>query len=320
MVLLLAGGVVLLLRSGGSSDTTDTQRVSGPIAPLTGLEDPSGAVVHRCAVSVKVGNTADAHPQYGIAAADVVYEEVVDGGITRLVAVYNSQAPDRVGSVRSVRPTDPSILWPLRGVFAFSGGNAYELASLVGAPVTSLDETTAGSMMFRVSDRPAPHNLYAHVDQMYDRCEDPPPPPLFAYRSGLIAAAGDPVASVGVGFGRGYDVSWEWDAGSGAWLRTIFSQPDLDPGGTRLGVANVVVMQVDYVPDPTGNTTEAAMLGSGPLSVFSDGKVLTGTWSRPDETRPAQLVDAARNPILLTPGRTWVELLPTGAPLVTAPG
>ena len=140
-VIALVVGGVLMFRSGEEAEdtattvpetTTTTERVPGPTAPLTGLEDPTGAVATRCAVSVKIGNTADAHPQTGVGAADVVYEEVVDGGITRLVAVYQSTAPEQVGGVRSVRPTDQYILWPLRGVFAFSGGNPAELASLEG--------------------------------------------------------------------------------------------------------------------------------------------------------------------------------------------
>jgi hypothetical protein len=329
VVAAIAGGLVLARRSGSSRDateatvpleTTTTQRVPDPIAPLTGLEDPSGAVAHRCAVTVKVGNTREAHPQYGISAADVVYEEVVEGGITRLAAVYNSQAPDKVGSVRSVRPTDQSIVWPLKGVFAFSGGNSYELASIAGAPVTKLDETTAGPTMFRESDRPAPHNLYARVDQMYDRCEDPSPQPLFTYRSLLTLPVGEFVSSMTVGFGRGYDVSWNWDQSRAAWTRAIFGAPDTASDGTQLGVANVVVMQVVYVPDASRTTTEADMVGRGPVSVFSSGYVVTGDWVRPDKNQPAQLIDASGQPIVLTPGQTWVELLPVGSPISLLPG
>jgi hypothetical protein len=322
-------GGVLLFRSGKEvsdtattvpeTTTTTTTRPPGPIAPLTGLEDPTGAVAERCAVSVKIGNTADAHPQYGIGAADVVYEEVVDGGITRLVAVYQSQAPDQVGSVRSVRPTDQYVLWPLRGVFAYSGGNTYELASLDGVPVVKLDETTAGEMMFRGPGR-APNNLYAHVDQMYGSCDDPPPPPLFAYRPVFTVSAGAPAATVDVGFGRGYDTAWSWDATRGVWLRSIFGQPDNDPDGNQIGFANVVVMQVTYGSDPSRTTVEAGMIGSGPVSVYSDGKVVTGTWVRPDKAKAAELVDDSGAPIVLTPGQTWVELMPEGNALTTTPG
>jgi hypothetical protein len=324
----VAGALVLTSGSDGDGEsatttiapetTTTTARVPGPIAPLTGLEDPSGAVAGRCAVTVKIGNTADAHPQHGIGAADVVYEEVVDGGITRLVAIYNSQAPDQVGSVRSVRPTDQSIVWPIKGVFAYSGGNSYELASIADAPVTKLDETSAGSMMFRGPGR-APNNLFAHVDQMYDACQDPPPPPLFTYRPVGTPSAGAPISSVAVTFGRGYDTSWDWDAAAGRWQRSIFGAPDNDPDGNRLGMANVVVMEVAYPPDASRTTVEADMMGRGDVWVFTEGKVTQGYWERTDKEKPAQLYDGSGVPIGLTPGQTWVELLPAGNVVTTTP-
>jgi len=331
-VVVVIGGVAAAVAFSGGSKTEDavvtpttvpettttTARVPGPIAPLTGLEDPTGAVAGRCAVTVKIGNTADAHPQTGVMAADVVYEEVVDGGITRLVAIYNSQAPEQVGSVRSVRPTDQSIVWPIKGVFAFSGGNTYELASIANAPVTKLDETTAGPMMSRGPGR-APNNLFAHVDQMYGACEDPPPPPLFAYRPVGTPSAGAPVTSVAVSFGRGYDTSWDWDPAAGVWLRSIFRAPDNDPDGNRVSTANVVVMEVAYPPDPSGTTVQADMVGRGDVWVLTDGKVTQGYWVRTDKEKPAELYDTALKPIALTPGQTWVELLPAGNAVTTTP-
>ena len=295
-VIALVVGGVLMFRSGEEADetattvpetTTTTERVPGPTAPLTGLEDPTGAVATRCAVTVKIGNTADAHPQTGVGAADVVYEEVVDGGITRLVAVYQSTAPEQVGGVRSVRPTDQYILWPLRGVFAFSGGNPAELASLKGVPVVKLDETAAGGMMFHGPGR-APNNLFADVDQMYGACEDPPPPPLFLYRAPLAPppASRRPVptwASPGL---RG-----RLDVGPrpAVWLRSIFGGPDVDPDGRQIAVANVVVMQVPTAPTPPAPPSRRNMIGSGPVAVYSDGKVVHRRVVRPDIEKAAEL-------------------------------
>src|SRR6185436_2618407 len=95
-----------------------------PIATLTGLPDPSGESHTRPALSVKVENTPDARPQTGIDQADVVYEEEVEGNITRFLAIFNSTAPETIGPVRSVRLQDPDIIWPIHGIFAYSGGAA----------------------------------------------------------------------------------------------------------------------------------------------------------------------------------------------------
>jgi len=325
---LVVGGV-LLFRSGDegtqtttsvpdtSTSTTTTTRVPNPTAPLTGLEASSPEVAGRCAVTVKIGNMADAHPQYQVSDADVVYEQVVDGGITRLAAVYQSKSPNHVGSVRSVRPTDKYILWPLRGVFTFSGGNHYEMASLNGVPVVWVTENDT-DLLFRGPGR-APNNLFAKVDEIYSRCEDPAPAPLFAYRPEGTPAVGTPTTDVVVGFGRGYDTAWTWDAPAGVWQRTIFDAPDLDPDGNRVGTENVVVMQVRYPPDPTGNTVEAAMLGEGPVTVFTGGVRIDGTWRRPVMETAAELIGPDGAPIALTPGRTWVELMPLGNPVTATP-
>ncbi len=110
---------------------------------------------------------------------------MVEGGITRLAAMFNSQAPNDVGSVRSVRKTDQSLVTPIGGVFAYSGGAQYAIDSINTAPVVQLDESRAGPLMFRDRSRHSTPelNLYAHVDQMYGKCGKPkPPPPLFAYR------------------------------------------------------------------------------------------------------------------------------------------
>jgi hypothetical protein len=283
-----------------------------PVAPLTGLADPTGASLKRCAITVKIDNRLEGHPKYGVDQADVVYEEVVEGGYTRLAAIFNSQAPDRVGPVRSVRKTDQSLVWPIRGIFAYSGGAPYAIASIDTAPVVRLDETSAGPLMFRDHSRHAPFNLYAHVNFMYSKCGPiVPPPALFTYRAAHAAAGGVPTASVRVGFLSGFAVTWNWDAASASWKRFIFGSPEDVASGTQFAPRNVVVMFVNYVggdPNHGNEGAEAEITGTGRALVFTAGKEITGTWSRPDKTQPARLLDAGGRVIPLTPGQTWVEL------------
>src|SRR5579872_1637503 len=140
------GGVYWSRHHNGSSPTTlaPTTTTVPPVAPLTGLLDPAGQALTRPALTIKVENTPEALPQWGIDRADVVYEEIVNGGITRLAAIFNSQAPPKVGPVRSVRPTDTQVVWPLGGIFAYSGGAAYAVNSISTVPhLKLLDESTA---------------------------------------------------------------------------------------------------------------------------------------------------------------------------------
>jgi hypothetical protein len=334
-VVALAAVVALTACGGGGSKAKDSaQKIAAkakvkaaakvyPPAPLTGVPDPTGASLTRCAITVKIDNTKMGHPKYNVDQADVVYEEVVEGGITRLAAIFNSHDPDRVGPVRSVRKTDQSLVWPIGGVFVYSGGAPYAIASINTAPVVQLDETRAGPLMFRDHSRNAPWNLYAHVNFMYSKCGKPvPPPALFTYRAAHTAVAGSPTTSVHVGFLAGFDVTWLWDAASGTWKRSIFGSPEILASGAQIAPKNVVVMFVQYVggdPNHGNEGAEAVITGHGNALVFTAGKEIVGTWSRPDKNQPAQLLDKAGNTIALTPGQTWVELPDTSYSVTKTP-
>ncbi|MHB8335227.1 MAG: DUF3048 domain-containing protein [Acidimicrobiales bacterium] len=300
-----------------STSSTTTTTVPPDIAPLTGLADPAGQAAHRPALTVKIENTPEAMPQWGLDQADVVYEEIVNGGITRLAAVFNSHAPAKIGPVRSVRPTDEQIVFPLGGIFAFSGGAPYALAAIAKAPVTLVQESNAGAAMFRDPNRVAPHNLYAVGPSLFTFKGTPvPPKPLFTYRAASTRVLGPAVASLTVPFPSIYAVTWTWDATTASWDRTLFGQPVITGTGVRVSPVNVLVMWVDYVNGVGTFTSYANLLGSGPVTLFSAGKEVQGTWSRgPSLSDPIVYKSASGKPLALTPGQTWVELLNTGAVL-----
>jgi hypothetical protein len=341
-VLVIGGaalGVAVATGGGGSSHaagttspTTDGRSTTVPpstaprpaIAPLTGLPDPSGESQTRPALAVKVENTPDARPQVGIDQADVVYEEEVEGNITRFLAIFNSTAPDTIGPVRSVRLQDPDIVWPIHGIFAYSGGAADPVDAINAAPVHAIDNSAAIANGVNGMERDAPgqpprqspHNLYGHGPALFSLGGDPkPPPPLFAYSVPGVppppdADLGAPVISTRIGFLAGYDPTYTWDAASGTWKRFQEGAPHLVVGGNQIAPTNVVVQFTQYDGVSNGQT-----IGEGDVWVFTDGRVRKGRWVRPDREQPAHYVDANGLPILLRPGRTWVELLPADYPV-----
>jgi Protein of unknown function (DUF3048) N-terminal domain/Protein of unknown function (DUF3048) C-terminal domain len=329
VVVLVVVGVAFALtrhRTPGATTTTSTATTTttpAPLAPLTGLPDPGGAALHRPALTVKIENTPEALPQWGVAQADVVYEEIVNGGITRLAAVFNSQEPGKVGPVRSVRPTDTQVVWPIGGIFAFSGGAPYAVSSISTAPVKLVDESNAGAAMFRDPNLYAPHNLFARAQLVFrDFTGTPTPPPaLFTYRAPGDRATGPTVARFVVPFPSIYAVTWTWDATTASWDRTLFGQPDVTGTGQRESPKNVIVMDVTYVNGVGTFSSYANLQGSGTADVFTDGHEETGTWSRgANKADVITYTDAHGKPIVLTPGQTWVELLDTGVPLQVTPG
>jgi len=326
LALAVALATVLAACSGASGDekkkqvkaTTTTSAattttLAPPTAPLTGLPDASGGSRTRSALSVKVENTDAARPQAGIEQADVLYEEVVEGGITRFVAMFNSEVPPVIGPVRSVRQEDPDIVWPVGGIFAYSGGAPVNVDAINAAPVKAVDENNGDVLVRNESSQPsrdAPHNLYGLGPELFALGGDPKPPPaLFGYvANGSPPVTGQGVLNFHVGFDPGYDPTWTWDGATGTWVRAIGGTPQTVTGSGHISPANVVVQFTQYTAEG-----EAQTVGEGDVWVFTDGVMRTGRWVRPDRAQPAKYVDAAGNPILLRPGRTWVELLPIGA-------
>src|SRR5665213_302421 len=174
-----------------TTTTTVAKKKPGPVAPLTGLSDPSKVTKHRSALTIKIDNTPQALPHTGVQDADVVYEEIVEGGITRLAAIFNSRIPTVVGPVRSVRRTDREIVFPIGGIFAFSGGAEYAVRSISTAPVKLYTQSNSGAAMFRDPRRYPPHNLFANAALLMKKDGLPrPPPALFSYRLGSRKARG----------------------------------------------------------------------------------------------------------------------------------
>ena len=294
-----------------SSTTPTTTAPAVPVAPLTGLPDPGGQSLTRPLLSVKIENSPEARPQTGLDVADVVYEQVAEGGITRFLAMFNSAIPDVLGPVRSVRAMDPDVVWPLGGIFVFSGGAAPNVALIHQAPVNTIDENNAGDAFFRDRARRAPHNLFGRGPDLVARGGQPVPvPALFQYHTPGQTVTGDPVSAFTVLFTKGFEPSYLWDAASKTWKRSYGFAPFTATSGADIAPSNVIVQLVGCCIDSTGGARNI-VVGTGTALIFTDGKVVHGTWSRPDKGQVTQFLDAAGQPVKLQPGRTWVEFMPT---------
>jgi hypothetical protein len=292
-----------------------------PDAPFTGLPDTDGIANGRASLAVKIENSPDARPQVGLDVADIVYEEIVEGGITRFWAVFSSTAPDNVGPVRSVRAMDPNIVRPLGGVIAYSGGTGPNVALIRATGLVWVDEGNAGDSFYRDSSRSAPHNLFARTELLWARGGDPVPPrPMFGYVDDDAEFTGTPVAAFNVHFQPGYEVNYVWDEEREGWLRfQPANTPFMSEGSSfvprQIAPQNVIVQFIDYVKGAEGD-----LIGTGAAWVFSNGQMIQGTWTKLYEGSPSSYTDANGQPILLTPGRTWVELFNTGGQVDVLPG
>jgi hypothetical protein len=303
------------------STSTTTTTMPIPTAPLTGLPDTDGKANSRSALLVKIENTPEARPQSGLDLADVVYEEVVEGGITRFWAIFNSAAPENIGPIRSVRAMDPGVIDGYGGVVAYSGGTSANVDLIRRKAKVWVDENNAGDAFFREPSRPAPHNLFGRSELLFQRGGQPvPPEPPFVYVEEGQSFTGESIASFHANFKSGYDVTYKWDAAKEGWARySNTAEPFMSVGSSLIPVhvapENVVVMFIAY-----NEHNEGLMYGTGQAWVFSNGQLIRGTWARSYPGDPPAFYDANGKQIQFTPGRTWIELLPTGLTVDVVPG
>lgn len=318
---------------GGSKDkdagtTSTTAASAGRTYPLTGFPLPEPAPPERPALVIKIDNAPKGRPQAGVNQADVVVEEQVEGGITRLAAMFHSTDAGSVGPVRSARSTDIAIITPLRfPLFAYSGTNATFLKLVRAAPLVDVGHSATSSEYRRERGRPAPYNLFTNTAGLWARAahrqgEPSTPPPFFSYRSAGIAwrAEGARLAS-----GVHYEfrdivktaADFTWDPDAKGWRRVQNGTAHVDAEGTQIVPTNVVVQFTRYRDtgerDQSGTIVpEADLVGSGEVWVFSDGQVVKGEWSKASDETVTAYRDSKGQPIELLPGRTWVVLLPPG--------
>lgn len=299
-------GATKTAKSAGPTTTLDV----GPISPLTGLHDPTGLVTTRGVIAVKIDNAPPARPQAGLDIADVVYEEVVEGGITRFIALFHSRVPDRVGPIRSVRFMDPDVVSPLGGIFAFSGGTAPNVSRIREAPVQSINETQARDAFVRDHDRNAPHNLFGLPEKIWAMAENKTPPPaLFSYLGDGTAFHGEPALGVEIEFSGGWSAAYAYDARHHNWGRSMRGEQFRAESGDQVTPENLVVQFVGY----SGSGGKGETIGSGEAWIFVDGQVIRGTWEHPGRTSVTKFFAPDGSEIQLRPGRTWVHLAPIGA-------
>jgi hypothetical protein len=291
-----------------------TTTIPGPIMPLTGLRGTDEALASRPAVVAKIDNHPAARPQAGLIEADIVYEENVES-LTRFAAVLHSQDSDPVGPLRSGRTQDVDLLANLNSpIFLWSGGNASVTRLVNNSSMINMSPFigSAASAFFRSTTQGSPHNLYSRTSEIRTLAAEKGggiPVAVFTYRELDEAPGGVDAVGTKLSMDGGTNVAWIWDAATGRYLRSHGDKRHNDPNGNQVNTDNVVILFVVYrVSSSDSRSPEAQTTGSGVAWVFSGGKVVVGTWNRPNVSSGWGLMDENGDPINLTPGRTWVEL------------
>ncbi|WP_159450160.1 DUF3048 domain-containing protein [Demequina sp. NBRC 110056] len=288
--------------------------------PLTGVdaEGADPADLERAALSIKIENTPQARPQSNLQYADIVFEEQVEYGISRFVAVFQSDIPETVGPIRSMRPMDKNIMGSMGGPLIFSGAQRGFINDAASSGQQLIAQDTGGYGFFRVNTKPAPHNLHGTMADFYEQTDATAPATQFTYAyppdESNVVEEGTTTTAIDINASPRMQPGWEWNAGDGVWERTESGSAHVTADGTQLYASNIVVLWTDLRNNSSGGgsavpeTIVVTDEGTGYVAVGD--KYIPITWSKAGQFDPYILETESGEAVELTPGKTWVELVP----------
>lgn len=319
-VLVIAVGAFFLLGGrdapvlGGVIDAIDPPPST---CPLSGVDPAKPAVLDRPAVAAKITNSSVAYPLRGLKDAEIVYEELVEGGLTRFLAMYHCTDASEAGPIRSARAVDPAIMTPTTYILAFSGANAQVFNKLDEAGIVQIEENVAGDAMQRIdTGNSFEYTLFANTAAVRKLARDEynEPPPEDVYEFGDLEGTYKRASVVRLSFSPATQVGYEYE--NGKYLRFQGGQAFMGDDGNQIAVDNVIIEihEVNYSQDKdvagASSTEIADVTGTGKAVLFRDGKIIRGNWSRESLEAPVRFTTKDGDPMVLAPGSTWIHLLP----------
>ncbi|MCW2868442.1 MAG: hypothetical protein JWR20_2630 [Marmoricola sp.] len=318
-VLAAATTCSLALAACGTTSTTttrkpDSQPVSGgttlaSVWPLTG-EPVRGSTPDRPVLVTKIDNTERSAPQVGLGRADLITEELVEGGATRLAVFFYQSLPPVAGPVRSIRASDIGITEPAHAVVVSSGAAPSTLARLRAAGVHYYDDEIAPASYYRDTARQIPYNLMVRLPSIAARSRSRAvvPASYLPWGTEKDWPGGPRATGLDAVFSRDHTTSWRFAGGKYVDDRSFAA------AGDRFRPDTVIVVRVregdaGYL-DPAGNRVpETLWTGRGPVMVLHRGQVVRGTWTKASRTSPVRFRTAA-GPLKIPAGHVWLELVP----------
>lgn len=302
--------------------------------PLTGqvMEDPT--VLDRRPVAVKVSNSPPSwtRPQSGLSQADIVYEHVAEGAVTRFTAIFYGQTPPDVGPIRSARLIDNELPMMYDAALAFSGASIGVNRVLNRSEFTQRLLRDGSNGFYRTgADKPWEHTLYAHPEGFWeslDEAGENRAPTFNTYMAfgSETPAGGEPASAVHLEYRSFGSVEWRYDQASGRYLRWSDDQPLFDATpNEQISAANVVIafvvhdLDLDICEFVQNNVCQSYSViteiwGEGDVMIFRDGVYYQGKWHRVNRGDMLTFTDQAGNPLPLQLGNTWIQIVPTHYP------
>jgi hypothetical protein len=297
---------------------TESPEPEPTTCPLTGEDPASGVDIDRPAVAVKIEDSPDARPQSGLENADLVFEERVEGGITRFLVIYHCDDSDHAGPVRSGRFDDPKLAKPFTQVLAASGSNSIVEREMRRQHLIYKDEHTTSALFRDPLGATTIHSLFANTKKLRKLAErkelNPPTRDVFTF--GPISGDTKDVKRVTINFTDSNIIEYKWNGN--VWKRFEAGFPFMAAAGDQIAIPNVLIQEVRVDNSPTlvdvaGNPSPEILLEktSGRLLLFRDGRVVRGRWKMGSVGEPPVYETLDGEPVVFAEGPIWIELVPS---------
>jgi hypothetical protein len=294
--------------------------------PFTQLAGPTDAA-DKPVLAIKIENDPSVRPQYGLDMADLVFEELVEGGMTRFVSIFQSEIPEEAGPVRSGRHVDASLVAPIADYFVFSGAARPTLNYFSQIIPESVEISTEGAPgMHRTNYHRAPHNLFIYPQELIDSdtATISRTSGFFVKPTAATVITGTAIKKIAVEFSKASRPNWTWDATTRLWLRDDGKKPHMAISGKQLSATSVVVLRVTetdagYRGSTGGYVPRSVVTGTGKGYLVNGETMTEVTWSKPDDISQMTLTDATGKVVHPLPGKTWVELITTSGDVSFTP-
>ncbi len=303
-------------------------------APLDGVL-VTADVAARHPIAVMIDDLSPARPQSGFTAASVVWQAPAEGGIPRYMMIFQENIPGAVGPVRSSRYYYIAWAAEWQAVYVHAGGSPQALATLRakgnGQYVYNAEDFRyEGTYLWRIKTRFAPHNVYtdgAHLRKLVRvvHAKDGARAPIWSFAPDAPLASRPIGGSIDVGYLANH-IHYDYDRATNTYPRGVTTAPkQVDAAnGQRVAPKNVVIMLVRFGPlndgHPQKHRLEANLIGKGTAWIATNGRTIRGTWRKDAVTKPTRFFDASGNPVTLTIGQTFIQVLQTGSKVTIRDG
>lgn len=321
-ILIAIGGAVAFVLTyrapvASNNHTTPVQKktVEKYYSHLNGIEVASKADLSKPVTAIMIENSPDARPHSGLKQAEVVYEAIAEGGITRFLTLFQQHKPQLIGPVRSLRMYYVDWLAPYQASVAHVGGSHASLQEIRGGKYRDIDQFFNGGSYWRANDRRPPHNVYTSFEKLdaLNASKGYKSSQFTSFARADGKASDKPNAtSIDVNFSSSwYNTHYDYDKASNTYLRSIGGQVSNDREEGRLAPSVVIALHVNETTVMEDGWRQSIVTnGTGTATVFQNGAVAECTWRKNDRFSPLELIDAAGKPVALNRGQTWIAAVP----------